>query len=219
MRAVQSKPVADMKLEKARVGTIAALAAAVLAAGCAASPQLEAQWTDPALGANSRLLRGARVLIACEAYDLAVRQVCRQQLSAEVAARGATPVFVASNAVPTRESSLDAQLLPEARASQAAAVLVVTLTPAATDTSSGFSLGIGGFGFGRSSAVGGGISAPIGGGRVATGFAANGRVTSVASGRLAWTASAVAPPSTDLNEQFAALSRTVLDSAARAGLF
>jgi hypothetical protein len=106
-----------------------------------------------------------------------------------------------------------------ARAANARAVLVVSVTPSLTDVSPGVSIGLGGFSFGSRGGGGVGISAPIGGGRVTTGFSANGRVTEVASGRLLWTASAAAPPSADLNAQFGALTKTVLDSAQKAGLF
>jgi hypothetical protein len=83
----------------------------------------------------------------------------------------------------------------------------------------GMQLSIGGFGFGRSSAAGVGVSAPIGGGQVTSGYSANGRVTDVASGRLMWTARASTPPSSDVNAQMAELSKSVLDAAGKAGLF
>ena len=41
-----------------------AAALVVAAAGCASSPQLAAQWTDPQLGTQSAFLRGSRVLVA-----------------------------------------------------------------------------------------------------------------------------------------------------------
>lgn len=80
-------------------------------------------------------------------------------------------------------------------------------------------LGIGGFGFGRNVGGGVGVAAPIGGGEVSNGYAANGRITDVASGRLMWTARASAPPSSDLNAQLADLSKSVMDAASNAGLF
>ena len=64
-----------------------------------------------------------------------------------------------------------------------------------------------------------GISAPVGEGRLATGFSANGRVTAVGTGRLVWSASTAAAPSKDLNAQIDQLSVALLDSAARSGLF
>lgn len=197
----------------------AATVAAALLSGCASPPQLEAQWTDASVRGQPSPLRGATVLVACDAYDLAIRQVCQDQLAAQVAARGATPVFAGAETPIYTDRALDPQLLPAARAANASALLVVTLTPESSERSSGVSVSIGGFGFGRGSAVGAGVTAPIGGGRITTGFAANGRITDVASGRLLWTARAVAPPSAELNDQFQDLSKTVLDGASRSGLF
>lgn len=197
----------------------AILGAGIFLAGCASTPQLDAQWTAPELGSHSALLRGAKVVVACDAFDVAIRQVCQQQLAAEVAARGATPVLAPAETPLRADRSIDSQLLPMANGANARAVLVVTLVPATTDTSSGFSLGIGGFGFGRNSAVGGGVALPVGAGRIETGFSANGRITDAQTGKLVWTASAAAAPSSDLAAQFAALSRAILDSAGKAGLF
>ncbi|MGZ8260507.1 MAG: hypothetical protein ACXWUL_08150 [Caldimonas sp.] len=198
--------------------TVLAIAvAATVGAGCATGPQLDAQWSDPSLGPS--LLRGARVLVACDAYELVVRQICQDQLANEVVARGATPVFVAANTPIATDRSIDAQLLPVAREAGAKAMMVMTVAVAVQDVSPGFSIGIGGFGFGRHSGAGVGVSAPIGGGRVTSGYSANGRVTDVPSGRLVWTAKATAPPSADVNAQMAELSRAVLAAADKSGLF
>ena len=203
----------------------ARLAVAALALGvgaCAATSNVDAEWTDSSLRGQATSFRGANVLVACEAPDVAVRNVCQDRLAAEVRARGATPVFVAADTVIVRDRPLDQQLLAGAARSNARAILVVTLTPVATENDRpSLSFGIGGFGLGSSSAVGGGVgvSTPVGEGRVVTGFAANGRLTDVASGRLSWTASRAAPPSKDLEAQFGTLSAALLDSAARAGFF
>ena len=207
---------------QARRFAAACLASSVvplLLAACASSPQLGPEWVDPQLGTRSNLLRSARVLVACEAHDRAVRQVCQDRLAAEVVARGATPVFASSDTPLAPDRAVDGQLLPAARHLDAAAVLVVTLVPAVTDVSPGFSVGIGGFGFGRSSGMGVGVAAPIGGGQVTTGFSANGRATVVATGKLAWTASVVAQPSADLSAQLGALCKALLDSAESKGIF
>jgi hypothetical protein len=200
----------------------AALVAASLATligACASTPPYEAQWTDPQLGAQSGLLRGARVLVACDAYDLTIRQLCQDRLAGEVAARGATPVFVAPGTPIATDRSIDPQLLPAAREAGARALLVVTIAPATADVSPGFSVGIGGFGFGRHGGVGVGVAAPIGGGRVTTGYSANGRVTDTGSGRIVWSARASAAPSSDLEAQLGELSRGVFAAADRSGLF
>lgn len=195
-----------------------ALAAALLA-GCASSPQLAAQWTDPQLGAQSSFLRGGRILVACDAGDLTIRQICQDRLAAEVSARGATPVFLGPDTLIATDRAIDGQLLAAARTAGAKALMVLTLAPAVTDVSPGFSIGVGGFGFGRSSGVGVGVSAPVGGGRVTTGYAANGRVTDVNTGRLVWSASASTAPSSDVDAQLGELSKTVLGAADKAGLF
>ena len=59
----------------------------------------------------------------------------------------------------------------------------------------------------------------IGGGRVTTGYAANGRITDVGTGRLVWAARATTAPSPDVNAQLAELSKAVFDSADKSGLF
>jgi len=207
-----------MTLPSAIRSALAAVAAALLG-GCASTPQLDAQWTDPQLGAQSAYLHGAKVLVACDAYDAVLRQICQDQVASEVVARGATPVFAAPDTPLANDRAVDGQLLPAARGAGAKALFVVTIAPAVADVSPGFSIGIGGFGFGRHSAVGVGVEAPIGGGRVTTGYSANGRVTDVASGRLVWAARAATAPSPDVNAQIGELSRTVFGAADKSGLF
>lgn len=192
---------------------------AVLVAGCASGPQLAAQWADPQLGPKSAYLRASRVLVACDVADLTVRQLCQDRVAAEVSARGATPVFPGPETQIVTDRSIDGQLLGAARSAGAKALVVLTLTPAITDVSPGFSVGIGGFGFGSRSGVGVGVAAPIGGGRVTMGYAANGRVSDVASGRLVWSASASTAPSSELEVQLGELAKTVFGAADASGLF
>jgi len=191
--------------------------AGALLVGCAATTQLDAQWSDASLGTG--FLRGARVLVACDAYEVVVRQICQDRLAAEVVARGATPVFLAPGFPVATDRAVDAQLLPAAREAGAKAMMVMTVAVSVQDVSQPFQIGIGGFGFGSGGSAGVGVSAPVGGGRVTSGYSANGRVTEVASGRLVWTAKATAPPSSDIDLQMGELSKTVLAAADRAGLF
>ena len=202
-----------------RAGFALAGAAVLALAACAGSPTLGPQWTDPQLGAQSAYLRGSRVLVACDAGDVAVRQICQDRMAGEVTARGATPLFVPPGTPIATDRAIDGQLIDAARGAGAKALMVVTIAPAVTDVSPGFSIGIGGFGFGRSSAVGVGVAAPIGGGRVTTGYSANGRLTDVGSGRLVWSATASTPPSSDVDAQLAELSKTVFGAAEKSGLF
>jgi hypothetical protein len=194
--------------------------AAVLAglAGCA-STRLDAQWADPQRGAHP--LRGARVLVACEAYEQVLKRMCQDQLAAEVVARGGTAVMGpdTSNPAPGRPLG-DEQYLGAARSAGARAVLTSYITPAATNVNPGLSVGIGGMRIGGGGfGAGVGVSVPVGGTTMQTGYSSNTRVTDVASGRLLWTAKATAPPSTDLQSQLAELNKTVFEAADKANLF
>ena len=200
-----------------RPACAALLGAALALAGCA-STQLDAQWSDPQLGGN-HYLSGARVMVACDTFELVLRQICQDQLAADIASRGGSPVFPPASVAIATDRSVDAQLLPAAREAGAKAVMVMTLAAAVSDVSPGVSIGLGGFGFGRHSGVGVGLGVPIGGGRVTTGYTANTRLTDVQSGRLVWTAKATAPPSSDVNAQIGELSRSVLGAADKTGLF
>ena len=196
-----------------------ALAAALplLAVGCA-STVVDTQWRNTELPAG--YLRGATVLISCETGEELLRRICEERVTADLGARGARPVLAAPGTVAALQPGIaDAHYLPAARDLGAKAVFSVTLGVASASVSSGVMLSVGGFGFGRGSAGGVGVSAPIGGGQVSNGYAANGRVTDVGSGRLMWSARASAPPSGDVNAQLADLSKAVVDAAAKAGLF
>lgn len=201
-----------------RIVGVVALSLVVLA-GCSTGPKLEAQWIDPAINAQSRMLQGQRVLIACDAYDAALRQICQDQVARGVLARGATPVTVPPGTALIQDRDLDVQLVPTAQSMGARAVLTVTMTPATASAGSGLSVGIGGFSFGGGGGAGVGLSAPIGGGQVTTGFAASGRLTDVRDGRLVWAATHVASPSANLETQFSGLIQAVLESAQEAGVF
>ncbi len=183
-------------------------AACALAGGCA-STQLEAQWIDPQFAPGS--LRGARVLVACDAAETVVKRICQDQLAAEVVARGATPIATPENTAASADT---------ARTAGARAVLMQRIVPYGTNVSPGFSIGLGGFGIGSGGFGGGvGVSAPIGGGQVTTGYAADTRLTDASSGRLLWTAKASAPPSQDLQTQLMELTRAVFGAADKAGVF
>jgi hypothetical protein len=199
-----------------RIASVAAVTAALC--GCA-TQAVDAQWRDPQLAASPNFLRGARVLVACQAAELTVQQICQDRLSSEVVARGATPVLAAPQGsfAPDRPDAW----LPAARSAGAKAVMLMTVGVAIADVgpASGFSFGIGGFGFGRHGGVGVGADIPVGGTRVVPGYAANGSITDASNGRLLWTAKATASPSTDINAQMGELSRAVLGAADQAGLF
>ena len=64
-----------------------------------------------------------------------------------------------------------------------------------------------------------GVSVPLGGTKVETGYAANTSITDVASGRLMWTARASEAASADVNAQVSALAKAVVAGAGKAGLY
>jgi hypothetical protein len=196
--------------------SIVALVAAL--AGCASTaPRLDAHWMDPQVQPTS--FRGTRVLVACDASDPLMRRVCQDQISAQLLARGATPVIGPELGVPGQPVA-DAQYLQAARTAGASAVLATSIGLGERHVSPGMSLGFGSFGFGSGRVRGGlGVAVPIGGGAVSTGYSANGRVTDAASGRLLWMATASTPPSGDFSSQMGELAKTVVDAAQRAGLF
>jgi hypothetical protein len=200
----------------------ASVAAAVLLAGCAAT-RLDAQWSDPQLAAGS--LRGARVMVACEAHDLVIKRICQDQMAAEVTARGGTPVVApnTTNEAPGRPLGAE-QYLPAARNAGAKAVLTHYVTQADVNVSSpsSISFGIGGFGFGGGGggvSTGVGVSAPVGGGRTTVGYAVSSNVTEASSGRLLVTAKASSPPSADVNAQLSELTKVVFGAVDSAKLF
>jgi hypothetical protein len=201
-----------------RLAPVCAAWLTTLLGGCA-STQLDAQWVDPQLGPNP--LRSARVLIACEAYDMVIKRICQDQLASEVVARGATPVVAPDTTNPAPGRPLgDEQYLGAARSAGARAVLTNYITPSAVSASPGLTIGIGGFGMGSSGFGGGvGVSAPIGGGQVTTGYTSNSRLTDATSGKLLWTAKASAPPSKDVPTQMAELMKAVFGAADKAQLF
>ena len=74
-------------------------------------------------------------------------------------------------------------------------------------------------GYSRSGAAGVGVSAAVGGGRISSRSAANGRVSEVSSGRPVCSAKATSPPSGDVNARMAEVARAALDAAEHARPF
>ncbi len=186
----------------------------LLIAGCA-STRLDAQWSDPQF--QGRSLRGAKVLVVCNAIEPVVRRICLDKLVAQVAASGATPILAPEDvaAGPTDRT------LAAARGAGATAVFGSTIGPEAVIVGAGpsFGFGIGG----GSGGVGGGvgISFPFGGGggQVDTGYAANVVVTDVATGQLMWTSKVTTSSWQPLETQVSELVKTAVEGAQKAGFF
>jgi hypothetical protein len=200
-----------------RIGWVWAACASGLLAGCA-STHLDAQWADPQLAPG--LLRGARVMVACEAHEVVLKQICQDRLAAEVSARGGTPLPLADTGSPgPGRAPVSEQALASARAAGAKAVLVHAVTVADVASGGGMSLSIGGMSIGGSGGVGVGVSMPVGTPRTHSGYAIESRITDALSGRVLFTAKASARPSADTNAQLAELTRAVFAAADQAKAF
>ena len=195
---------------------------ALLLAGCA-STQLGAQYVDPQTPRQA--LRGAAVLVVCEAPEAAMRLICESETVAELSRLGAKPLTDPRlvGLVTDREPAPE-QYLPAAKAAGATAVFATSLR---TDhwwpsPASAVSVGIGAWGgsggFSGGSA-GVGVSMPVGGTQAAPRLTASGTLLEVASGRVVWSASATSTRSGDASGQIGELVRTLTAAVREAGLF
>ena len=195
----------------------------LLLGGCA-STQLGAQYVDPQL--PKQALRGASILVVCEATEPAIKLLCESQFSGQLVTLGARPLTDSKlvNPTPGREPPAG-QYLPAAKAAGARAVFSATLAPDYSMASStpAFSIGIGGVGGGGGyrggTAVGGGVGVTLPGAAPGAGLAAIGSIVDVASGRVMWTAKVTTPPGADAAGQIAEAAKVLAGAAQQAGLF
>jgi hypothetical protein len=194
-------------------------AGALVLAGCAGGTRVQAQWSDPQFAGRS--LRGAKVLVVCDAAEAVVRHLCQDKLAAYVGAIGATVVTVPEEL----SAGPSDRTLAAARKAGATAVFGSTIAreagPMGTGPQVGFGVGgIGGGGGGGISGGGVGISFPIGGGgaQLDPGYAADMLITDVASGRLMWTSKVTTSSWRDLDTQIGDLVRAGVEAAQKAGV-
>ncbi len=193
-------------------------------AGCATT-EVNVQWTDPEFAGRS--LRGEKVLVVCDAPDVAIRGVCQDQVAAQVRASGATPVISADAGLTVGPPPANDKTLAAARAAGAKAILGSTIGPDVTVVSPGASVGIGvgGYsssgGYRGSTGTGGsvGVGFPVGGGQATTGYAANMVLTDVATVRLMWTGKITTPATQNIGAQIGELARVGVEAARAAGFF
>lgn len=193
--------------------------------GCA-STQLGAQYVDQQF--PQQALRGAIILVVCEAPEPAIRLICERQISSQLTQLGARPLTDSTLVNPTPGHEPPASLyLPAAQAAGARAVFSMTLTPDywRANPMSSVSIGIGGWGgsggyYGGSGVGGGvGVTMPVGTAQGGTGLAAIGSITDVASGRVMWTAKATTAPAADTSAQVAEVTKALAEAARQTGLF
>lgn len=195
-----------------------------LAAGCATT-EVSVQWTDPQF--KGRSLRGEKVLVVCEAPDIAMRNNCQDDVAAQLRASGATPVIGSDPRLTVGQPPANEAMLAAARAAGAKAVLGSTITRDVTVVGSSGSIGFGfggysgGFGgggvSGRSAGVG--IERPVGGGQETSSYKSSMVLTDVASVRVMWTGTITTPQSENVDEQIRELARVGVEAAQKAGFF
>jgi hypothetical protein len=203
------------------VRKVAAFLGVALVAGCAMT-QVNVQWTDPEF--KGRSLRGEKVLVVCDAPEVAMQRVCQDQIAAQLRAAGAVPVISANAGLTAGPPPTNDATLAAARGAGAKAILGTTVGPEVTVVSPGpaISIGVGGYGgSGGRSVVGSGVGIgfPIGGGQTSTGYAANMVLTDTASVKLMWSSKVTAPASSNVNAQMGELARVGVDAARGAGFF
>ena len=191
-----------------------------LTAGCATT-EVTVQWSDPQF--KGRLLRGEKVLVVCEAPDVAMRGNCQDDVAARLRAAGATPVIGSDPGLTVGPPPANDATLAAARAAGAKAIFGATIARDVTVVGGGGSVGFGfggfsvGGGSGRSAGVG--VDVPVGGGRTTSGYKASMVLTDVASVRLMWTGTITTPPSDRVDEQIDELARVGVEAAKEAGFF
>ena len=192
------------------------LAGALLGAGCASNPQ--AEWTDPQF--QGRSLKGAKVLVACDAPEVTVQRTCEDQVASRLSGAGVTPLRATEAGLAAGAVKPD-EALDAARKAGAAAVFTSKVAPDATVASprSSFGIGIGGFGGyhgGGGAAVG--VSVPVGEAKVNTAFGASMSLIDAASGKLMWSSRATTSASSDVAAQIGKLTDQGIRSAQKAGI-
>lgn len=182
------------------------IALALCLSACA-STRVDAEWKEPQFHGSS--LAGARVYVGCQANEPVLAQLCKDRVAAELRARGATALVAEAGRVDAATAARD---------SGASASLLLQISAVEARAGTPFSIGIGGFGVGSGGFGGGiGVGVPLGGGPTELGYAADGTLTDIASGRVMWSGRARAGASGNLNAQVEDLARTLVERVQQAG--
>jgi hypothetical protein len=195
----------------------------LLFGGCA-STAIQARWADPQFAGRS--LRGATVLVVCNASAAVIQRICQDQIAARMLVSAVRPVMATEADLITAEGEqITDKVFAAARRAGANAIWAAIIAPDVTVVSPGPTVGFGMGGFGASggwhrwSGVGGGIGVgfPVGGEQVNTAYAADMTLTDVETGRLMWTSKITTPASQDVTEQVTELVEAGVKSAQQAG--
>ena len=196
------------------------LCIAVLVSSCATT-RMDAQWTNPEY--QGRNVRGASVLVACEAPDLTVQRICEDQLAAAVSSHGAKPTLNSQLTPAGGPPSGNDPYLAAAKRVGARAIVRMTLSsgqPVVVDSGPSVGIGVGGGSGGyRSGSFGGiGIGFPIGGARVSQAFGAETAVIDPANGATMWSGRASSSTSQNVTEQITELAQTTVQAFRGTGM-
>jgi len=209
-------------LNRRLAAALLVVSGAGLAGGCATT-QVSVQWSDPQFAGRS--LRSEKVLVVCEAPDLAMRGVCQDEIAAHLRTFGATPVIGSEPGLTVGPAPANDATLAAARAAGANAILGATVARDTTVVEGGSSVGFGFGGFSRSGggvtgrSAGVGLGVPVGGGREMSSYRANLVLTDIASVRVMWTGTITTQASDDIGDQVRELARVGVEAARKAGFF
>ena len=204
--------------------TVFLLSGAILLTACATT-RMDAQWTNPDY--QGRNIRGASVLVACEAPDLTVQRICEDQLAAAVSARGAKATLNSQLSPAGAPAAGNDPYLAAAKRVGATAIVRMTLNasqPVAIDSGPSVGIGVGGgsgggYRGGSFGGVGVGIGFPIGGSRVSQAFGAETALIDPANGATMWSGRASSSTAQDVTGQVTELAQTTIGALQSSGLF
>jgi hypothetical protein len=181
-----------------------------------ATTRMDAQWINPDY--QGRNVRGASVLVACEAQDLTLQRICEDQLAAAVSARGAKPTLNSQLTAASPAAGNDPYVAAAKRAGARAIVRMTLISgqPVAVDTGPSVGIGVGG-GSGRFGA-GGGFSFPIGGARVSQAYGAETALIDPSNGATMWSGRASSSTAQNVTGQITELAQTTIEALQGAGL-
>lgn len=196
--------------------TIYAATALAVLAGCATT-QIDAQWTNPEYA--GRTLRGASVLVACEAQEPTLQRICEDQVAGQMATLGAAPTRSTQVTGGAPAAGTDPYVAAARRIGARAIVRTTLNTGAVVAAPAGPTIGIGiGGGGGRIGGMGG-ISFPVGGSRVSSAYTSETAVIDPANGAIMWSARASSSTAQDPTGQIAELAKTAAGALRQSGLF
>ncbi len=178
----------------------------------------------PILITKARNVRGASVLVACEAPDLTVQRICEDQLAAAVSSRGAKATLNSQLSPAGAPPAGNDPYVAAAKRVGARAIVRMTLSsgqPVAVDSGPSIGIGVGGGSGGyRSGGFGGsvGIGFPIGGARVSQAFGAETALIDPSNGATMWSGRASSSTAQNVTEQVTELAQTTIGALQGTGL-